>query len=141
MFSPPHSKRIKLHRIFYYLYHSWSVSPLSDGSATCTQATGGASLYSSEETSSTGMTGRPLRHRSSLSVVCGTCSGTRGAVSLFLTQIRLLAQAQAQAPTPNLPQFLLPPLPQLEPAEQDPHLSPNPSHSLPHAADSACPMP
>lgn len=95
-----------------------------DGLATCTQATGGASLSSSEEISSTGTTGRPLHLRSSQSDVCGTCSGTRGAVSLFLTQLRLPPPDPYPALTLTLPQHLPPLLPQLEPAEQDPNTPP-----------------
>ncbi|KAA8592737.1 hypothetical protein FQN60_018192 [Etheostoma spectabile] len=48
--------------------------------------------------------------------------GTSGAVSLSPTQLRL----PAQDPTPTPPQHLLPLLPQLEPAEQDPHTPPAP---------------
>lgn len=94
-----------------------------DGLATCTQATGVGSLSLSEEISSIGMTGRPPLPRSSLSDVCETCSGTRGAVSSFPTQLRLLI--------PTLPQHLLPLLLQLEPAEQDPRLPPTAFPTLP----------
>lgn len=94
-----------------------------DGLATCTQAIGVASLSLSEEISSIGMTGRLLLPRSSLSDVCETCSGTRGAASSFPTQLQLPAR------TPTLPLHLLPLLLQLEPAEQDPHLLPKPPSS------------
>lgn len=94
-----------------------------DGLATCTQATGVGSLSLSEEISSIGMTGRPPLPRSSLSDVCETCSGTRGAVSSFPTLPRLLI--------PTLPQHLLPLLLQLEPAEQDPRLPPTAFPTLP----------
>lgn len=104
---------------------------LPDGSATCTQATGGGSSSSREGISSTGTTGRPPHRRSSLSGVCATCSGTRGAVSLPPTRLRLLAPDPAPAPNPTPPRHLPPLPPRLEPAEQDPHTSASSSHSPP----------
>lgn len=121
-------------RIFCKKSHGDVFPLLPDGSATYTQATGDGSLSSSEEILSIGMTGRHPPLRSNLFDVCGTCSGTRGAVSLFPTQLLLLLLAPAQ--TLILPQHLLLLLLLLEPAEQDPHLPPKP-----HAAHSACPLP
>lgn len=109
---------------------------VADGWATCTPATGGASMCLSVETSSTGTTGMPLHLRSSLSDVCETCSGTREGVSpsLFLPLLQLL-------PLP-LPQHPLHPLPPPGPAEEDSkQLTPQSLFHEPLSTISACPLP
>lgn len=92
---------------------------------TCIQATEGASMCLSKETSSTGMIGEPLHLRSSPSDVCGTCSGIREGAILPLhlppPQPQLLVQPQPLAlhhpiPIPTLIlTLLLTPNPKLSP--------------------------